>query len=57
MRDLALDLAVVVLAAWFAETAGNPLMYLFAVTLIGVRLHALAVLMHDATHYRLFGNR
>ena len=57
MRDLALDLAVVVLAAWFAETAGNPLMYLFAVILIGVRLHALAVLMHDATHYRLFGNR
>jgi len=57
LRDLALDLAVVVLAAWFAETAGNPLMCLFAVVLIGVRLHALAVLMHDATHYRLFGNR
>lgn len=57
VRDLSLDATVIVLAAWFAEAVGNPLAYLLAVILIGVRLHALAVLMHDATHYRLFGNR
>ena len=57
LRDLTLDATVIVLAAVFAETVANPLTYLFAVMLIGSRLHALGVLMHDATHYRLFGNR
>jgi hypothetical protein len=57
LRDLALDSGVIVLAAWFAETVINPLTYVLAVILIGVRFHALAVLMHDATHYRLFSSR
>jgi fatty acid desaturase len=57
LRDLALNSTVIVVAACFAETVINPLTYLLAVILIGVRLHALAVLMHDATHYRLFGDR
>jgi fatty acid desaturase len=57
LRDLALDSGVIVLAAWFAETVMNPLTYVLAVILIGVRFHALAVLMHDATHYRLFRSR
>jgi fatty acid desaturase len=57
LRDLVLDAALIVFAVWFAQTMGDPLSYLLAVILIGVRLHALAVLMHDATHYRLFGNR
>jgi len=55
--DMALDWTVILLAAWMAERLRHPLAYLLAVILIGVRFHALAVLMHDATHYRLFKNR
>ena len=35
----------------------NPLTYLLAVITIGARMHALAILMHDATHYRFLKNR
>ena len=35
----------------------NPLCYLIAVIIIGARMHALAILMHDATHYRFLKNR
>ena len=35
----------------------NPLTYILAVTIIGARMHGLAILMHDATHYRFLKNR
>lgn len=35
----------------------NPLTYILAVIIIGARMHALAILMHDATHYRFLKNR
>lgn len=35
----------------------NPLLYGLIVVLIGARQHALLILMHDGTHYRLFRNR
>ncbi|MCB0640885.1 MAG: fatty acid desaturase family protein [Phaeodactylibacter sp.] len=35
----------------------NPAMYILAVILIGARMHALAILMHDATHFRFLKNR
>lgn len=35
----------------------NPVTYFLAVVWIGSRLHALAILMHEAAHYRLFKNR
>lgn len=35
----------------------NPLFYLVAVAFIGARQHALLVLMHEGTHYRLFRNK
>ena len=57
LRDLALDTAMIVSAAWLAQTMNDLLSYFLAVILIGARLHALGVLMHDATHYRLFGSR
>ncbi|HMQ48489.1 MAG TPA: fatty acid desaturase family protein [Saprospiraceae bacterium] len=31
--------------------------YLFSVIVIGARMHALAILMHDATHFRFLKNR
>jgi fatty acid desaturase len=36
---------------------GGPLAYLLAIILIGSRQHALLLLMHEATHRRLFSNR
>lgn len=35
----------------------NPATYLLAVLIIGARMHALAILMHDATHYRFLKKR
>ena len=32
-------------------------LYIFTVIIIGARMHALAILMHDATHYRFLKNR
>lgn len=35
----------------------HPLLYFFCVIVIGARMHALAILMHDATHFRFLKNR
>lgn len=44
--------AVAVCQQWF-----HPLLYLLSVMFIGARQHALAVIGHDATHYRLLPGR
>lgn len=35
----------------------NPLTYLLALLVIGARMHAMAILMHEASHYRFIRNR
>ena len=45
--------AVLVAACWI----DHWLAYVVCVIVIATRQHALVVLMHDATHYRLFSNR
>ena len=35
----------------------NPLTYLIAVIIVGARMHALAILMHDASHFRFLKNK
>jgi fatty acid desaturase len=35
----------------------TPIVYIVVVLFVGARQHALLILMHDATHYRLFRNR
>ena len=35
----------------------NPALYVLAILIIGARMHALAILMHDATHFRFLKNR
>ena len=35
----------------------HPLLYVVSVIVIGARMHALAILMHDATHFRFLKNR
>lgn len=54
---IATDVLIIVLTVWLSERYWNPLLYFCAVVIMGSRLHALAVLMHDAAHYRAFSNR
>ncbi len=35
----------------------HPALYVLAILIIGARMHALAILMHDATHFRFLKNR
>jgi fatty acid desaturase len=49
---LGLDVLLILLAILISERIGGLLVYLAAVIVIGSRLHALAILMHEATHYR-----
>jgi fatty acid desaturase len=49
---LGIVVAVVLCQLWF-----HPVLYLLAVMFIGARQHALAVIGHDATHYRLLPDR
>ena len=35
----------------------NPFTYILAVLIIGARMHALAILMHDASHFSFLKNR
>jgi fatty acid desaturase len=41
----------------FAIYTGHWAAYLLAIVVIGTRQHAMAILMHDASHYRLLRNR
>ena len=45
------------LALWQWNTIAGVVGYLAAVVWIGARQHALAILMHEAAHYRLMPNR
>jgi fatty acid desaturase len=54
---ITLEWAAVVVAAILCNHFWNPLLYLVTVAFIGARQHALLILMHDGTHYRLFRNR
>jgi fatty acid desaturase len=44
--------AALCLSLWW-----NPVLYIFCVLWIGIRQHALFVLMHDATHFKLLKNK
>jgi len=54
---IVLEWGAVVLAAMLCQHFWNPLLYAATVIFIGARQHALLILMHDGTHYRLFRNR
>jgi fatty acid desaturase len=55
--DLLLDWTIIIGSAWLAFTFLNPVSYILAVIVIGARMHALAVLMHDVSHFRFLNNR
>ena len=49
---LAFDWAVIAAAILVSQWANNPFVYVAAVAVIGGRMHALAVLLHDFAHHR-----
>ena len=55
--DWVIIFAVIFGCIQFFNTVYFPLAYLFTVITVGARMHALAILMHDATHYRFLKNR
>ncbi len=54
---IAFQWAVIALAFWAAVASGHWAVYLLAAIVIGTRLQALGVLMHDGAHFLLFKNR
>ncbi len=54
---MAFDWAVIFLAIHLCIQYFHPVTYAFAVLVIGAGMHGLAILMHDATHYRFMKNR
>lgn len=44
-------------AIWLCSRYWNPLLYILTVIWIGARQHALVILLHEGTHYRLFRRR
>ena len=57
MGAVALEVATIALTIWLCERYWHPVLYVLAVIVIGSRLHAFGILMHDAAHYRAFSNR
>ena len=51
------DWTLIILSIYLCLSFFNPISYFIAVLIIGSRMHALAILMHDATHYRFLNNR
>ncbi|HKV53776.1 MAG TPA: fatty acid desaturase family protein [Candidatus Binataceae bacterium] len=54
---IVLEWSLIMLAAILCRRHWSVAGYLVAVVFIGARQHALLILMHDGTHYRLFRNR
>ncbi|MEO1260251.1 MAG: fatty acid desaturase family protein [Bacteroidota bacterium] len=54
---MAFDWAIIITAVCFCIHFFNPFTYLLTVIVVGARMHALAILMHDSTHYRFLKNR
>lgn len=57
LTTITFDWAVVAAAVLVATQFAHPLVSILAVIAIATRQHALLILMHDASHYRLLPNR
>lgn len=51
------DWMIIATTIWISITYNDPIVYIISVIIIGARMHALAILMHDATHFRFLKNR
>ena len=54
---IAFQWSVIAAALTAAIWSGDPAVFALAMLVIASRQHALGIIMHDATHYRLFANR
>lgn len=54
---IALEWGGIAGAIWLCNTFWNPFLYVLTALWIGARQHALAILMHDGTHHRLYRGR
>ncbi len=57
LAALALEWIIIMSAIFFCWKYFNAFTYIAAVILIGSRMHALAVIMHDIAHFRFLRNR
>ena len=57
LAQIALEWIGIAVAIWLCSTYRNPFLYLLTVMWIGARQNGLAVMMHEAVHYRLLNNR
>lgn len=51
------DWAVIALTIWASTRLSNPIAYVVAIFVIGGRMHALGILIHDFSHYRFVSNK
>lgn len=54
---IATEWAVMIAAILISHRLANPVVYILAIIIIGARQHALLMLMHEATHWRLFNHK
>lgn len=54
---MVLDWIIIGFTAYASINYLHPVFYPLSVLIIGARMHALAILMHDATHFRFLKNR
>ncbi len=54
---IALEWTIVFAAIFASRRIGGPIAYILAIILIGSRQHAFLLLMHEATHWRMFNNK
>ncbi|MEL6253943.1 MAG: fatty acid desaturase family protein [Bacteroidota bacterium] len=57
LGDIFLNWGIILTTAIFCSLYFHPLLYVLTITIIGARMHALAILMHDAAHFRFLKNR
>ena len=55
--SILLDWFIIFFAATIVVLFPHPIIYFLSILIIGARMHALAVLMHEVTHYRFLKNR
>jgi len=55
--DIVYNWCIIALTIFICVTYPSFLMYVLSVFIIGAKMHALAILMHDATHFRFLKNR
>jgi fatty acid desaturase len=57
VAHIALEWAAIAGVIALCQAFWHPLLFLLTVLFIGARQHALAILMHDAAHHRMFADR